>query len=850
MISAELQGGKSSNSVPAVPKQQQQQQNHNSTELSPPAPSSILQSSFDVNPLDQVAKRGPTSEASGSVKESSKSSRKKLKTDHLVLPVSDVRTKYPRIFESIYNGCYKSFAVRQFRKMCLEDCVMVVRSQHNPFGADYMEIHGIESMVEYIDTFIESVPDCIFSITETKFYRKPKYQSMVISSYTINGRAIYSIEAMEAAEDDEDISGAISGLLGLGEKVTEVTEKSSIASIAGAGADAGVSYGSIRATSAAGGAPTVVLKSEASPLSATATAVRVTHKPPALDRESSESSFSSKSDGDDAFRGGFNKTTNNNNNNNNNNNHMNNNSDNNSHSNINNNIDNNSHSNTKTGCFNSGFSSNIGTTMNTYPNENITNSNKNTTSTDKNNINNYKFDYASRFSKTGTSLFYPVEEEEVDIDEAATVADLCLNGELGNAKIGAASSSPNAAPTSAQSLEIDAHYAANAEDAEVTAAFQQPQHLATFSCSSKSGKSNSGGATSMDVQSAQSYGQSLGEPSITTTCTTGSSTTTTTTTNNNNNNNNIVGREAATASPTLSVEQHIRDFHINSSHEGSVADDLSTSQGGESLFGGGGSFISGASGFSVGSDRIPAIAVNPRAALMVQQRASLRNSGTEYHTAASSSVMNSSHGTGTSSESERDLGGGGDGDAGSNSASVASISVQSLPVTNSNLTMSKGSGRQSNSNSSASGRHSKDRAYLHHLKAGGGGRYACHPITSASSVSSRHSGIGGGGDAASVTSAQTTNSVSEIETAAKAMAAAAECKLEKVFPGPVQNVMIARKGSKFTLHSKILPGRQTYRSKGTLTLYVNADKMVRRVELSSSFDVSMHRAKEGGVAST
>jgi hypothetical protein len=122
-----------------------------------------------------------------------------------------VRSNYHRTLETVFNGCHKTIAVKHFKAMCSEDCVMVIRAVNNPFGPNYREMRGIESMVEYVDTALEAVPDMIFAITDSKFFRKPQNESMVISSYTANGRMIYTIDTLNS-EDVEDIGSAISGL--------------------------------------------------------------------------------------------------------------------------------------------------------------------------------------------------------------------------------------------------------------------------------------------------------------------------------------------------------------------------------------------------------------------------------------------------------------------------------------------------------------------------------------------------------------------------------------------------------------------------------------------------------------
>lgn len=144
-------------------------------------------------------------------KDTNKIPRKKAKSEHVHLPASDVRSNYHRIFEMIFNGCPKSVAAKNFRSICSEDCVFVSKSINNPFGPNYREVRGVSSMVEYVDAALEAIPDCIFAILDTKFFRKPQNESVIISSYTVNGRMIFTVDTLDT-EDVEDIDSAISGL--------------------------------------------------------------------------------------------------------------------------------------------------------------------------------------------------------------------------------------------------------------------------------------------------------------------------------------------------------------------------------------------------------------------------------------------------------------------------------------------------------------------------------------------------------------------------------------------------------------------------------------------------------------
>lgn len=153
----------------------------------------------------------PPKRSASQAKVPSKPHRKRTKTENSQLPSNDIRCNYHRIIETIFNGCQKSIATEHFKSICADDCVLVSNSTHNPFGPNYRELRGIESMVEYVETALEAIPDCIFAITDSKFFRKAQNESMVIASYTVNGRMIYTIDALNG-EDIEDIDSAISGL--------------------------------------------------------------------------------------------------------------------------------------------------------------------------------------------------------------------------------------------------------------------------------------------------------------------------------------------------------------------------------------------------------------------------------------------------------------------------------------------------------------------------------------------------------------------------------------------------------------------------------------------------------------
>jgi len=145
------------------------------------------------------------------IKDGVKIPRKKPKSEHVHLPATDARSNYHKIFEMIFNGCPKSVAAKHFRSICAEDCVFVSRSINNPFGPNYREVRGVSSMVEYVDASLEAIPDCIFAILDSKFFRKSQNESMIISSYTVNGRMIFTVDSLDT-EDVEDIDSAISGL--------------------------------------------------------------------------------------------------------------------------------------------------------------------------------------------------------------------------------------------------------------------------------------------------------------------------------------------------------------------------------------------------------------------------------------------------------------------------------------------------------------------------------------------------------------------------------------------------------------------------------------------------------------
>ena len=55
------------------------------------------------------------------------------------------------------------------------------------------------------------------------------------------------------------------------------------------------------------------------------------------------------------------------------------------------------------------------------------------------------------------------------------------------------------------------------------------------------------------------------------------------------------------------------------------------------------------------------------------------------------------------------------------------------------------------------------------------------------------------------------------------------------------NVMIVKEEAKFCLKERVPLSKQIYKVKGTLTLHLNAEKKVKRIEMLNSFDTTMHR---------
>lgn len=137
--------------------------------------------------------------------------KKAKKADPSLFIPEDIRRIIPQMFENIFNGLVKDQVAETFKQICADNFVIVTRSMDNPFGPNYREVQGHASCVAFADIIIEAVPDIVFTVVDSKFYKKPKNESVIVSSYTTHGHMLYAFDTTDV-EDPDDIDGAVDGL--------------------------------------------------------------------------------------------------------------------------------------------------------------------------------------------------------------------------------------------------------------------------------------------------------------------------------------------------------------------------------------------------------------------------------------------------------------------------------------------------------------------------------------------------------------------------------------------------------------------------------------------------------------
>ena len=151
----------------------------------------------------------------------SSSSRSKMKMkkkgNQLVqetIPLNDIRRTYPHLVQTMLNRGQVDDCESKLSSICVTDSsfllIINAAEKENPFGPIYQEIHGIQAASRCINAYFSAIPDSVFNISESKFYKR-SIGSEIHCTFSFSGSIIHRI-VIEDLEQMHDISNAIMGL--------------------------------------------------------------------------------------------------------------------------------------------------------------------------------------------------------------------------------------------------------------------------------------------------------------------------------------------------------------------------------------------------------------------------------------------------------------------------------------------------------------------------------------------------------------------------------------------------------------------------------------------------------------
>jgi hypothetical protein len=112
------------------------------------------------------------------------------------IPLNDVRRSYPRMIEAILNRGLED-CESKLRNICTADAdsfllVLSAIEKVNPFGPVYQEVHGIGAASRYLNAYLSAIPDAVFAISESKFFKRLP-GSEIHCNFTFSGSVIHRI---------------------------------------------------------------------------------------------------------------------------------------------------------------------------------------------------------------------------------------------------------------------------------------------------------------------------------------------------------------------------------------------------------------------------------------------------------------------------------------------------------------------------------------------------------------------------------------------------------------------------------------------------------------------------------
>ncbi len=130
-----------------------------------------------------------------------------------LIPVSDVRRTIGTVIAQISNRgdaeAYKSFILQNF---CVNSRYIMRYTGESPYGPDYLELDGIQSVIQYWCATFLALPDSFIDIQETTVQMLPNGETATSCKYTYTGtqvlRLVTDTSSMIIVSNPDDLRGS------------------------------------------------------------------------------------------------------------------------------------------------------------------------------------------------------------------------------------------------------------------------------------------------------------------------------------------------------------------------------------------------------------------------------------------------------------------------------------------------------------------------------------------------------------------------------------------------------------------------------------------------------------------
>jgi hypothetical protein len=153
----------------------------------------------------------PTSNYVGSVpvissavpeKPNTSNNRKSSKIIPVTLEPNDIRWQISNIFTHAYNTCDRQGLLYHLTTYCTPDvsCVYKYIGNQSPYGPMYIELFGIEAVINYWDLVFCAIPDSVFENHATKIRMLPNGKAAIVTKYMFTGTKLCDIVTQDRKE--------------------------------------------------------------------------------------------------------------------------------------------------------------------------------------------------------------------------------------------------------------------------------------------------------------------------------------------------------------------------------------------------------------------------------------------------------------------------------------------------------------------------------------------------------------------------------------------------------------------------------------------------------------------------